>query len=214
METLGPHELAHVFANLNDPADIACARAVCHEWRDIMSPPHINGRLMVDILRLASNEILHVTCHGATDFNQGLWGACHGGHKEIVELMCDYGATNFDKGLGGACEGGRKEMAELMISRGATNFNCGLYSACWSGHKEMAELMIKYGAARFSDGLYAACITNHADLAVLMISFGAPITVDCLYVSCLRHHKSLAKLLGHLAPNIRCVKCNKLGLEH
>ena len=52
MELMGPHELAHIFAQLTDPADMARTRAVCHLWRNIMSPPCIKNATLADILRL------------------------------------------------------------------------------------------------------------------------------------------------------------------
>jgi len=156
METLGPHELAHVFAQLTDPADIARARAVCHLWRDTLSPPLIYDLQLADVLRLAPNVLLEVACridsfelakyainHGATYFDGGLYKACRGGQKEIAELMIRHGATDFNSGLCCACERGHKEIVELLIDRGATDFVAGLYHACRSDHKEIAELLGK-----------------------------------------------------------------------
>ncbi len=31
---------------------------------------------------------------GAKDWNEGLWGACYGGHLSCVEKMVELGATN------------------------------------------------------------------------------------------------------------------------
>lgn len=78
MELLGSHELAHIFAQLTNPADMARARAVCHKWRDAISPPCIDGTPLADVLCLAPNEILetacphvnlshHITRHGVID---------------------------------------------------------------------------------------------------------------------------------------------------
>ena len=35
---------------------------------------------------------------GATDWNWGLYGACKGGHREIMELMIQKGANNCSCG--------------------------------------------------------------------------------------------------------------------
>ena len=50
---------------------------------------------------------------GAYDWNGGLFGACEGGNKEVIELMIEKGANNWNEGLFGACEGGNKEVIEL-----------------------------------------------------------------------------------------------------
>jgi len=199
MEPLGPHELAYVFAQLTDPADMARARAVCREWRDIMDPPHINGKQITDVLRLSPSRILKKACRvgsldlakyaisrGATDFNGCLYNACANGHKELAELMISRGATNFDWGLGGACKRGHKELVELMISRGATDFNVGLYYACYGGNKELANFMVSRGATDFNIGLYGACEGG------------------C---------KEITKLLDNI-PATGCYYCGKRAAEH
>ena len=80
------------------------------------------------------------------DWDCGLYGACHGGHRDLAELMIAKGAINWDWGLGGACHGGHRDIVELMITKGAANWNEGLYGACRGGHRDMAELMIAKGA--------------------------------------------------------------------
>jgi len=51
--------------------------------------------------------------------NDGLWGACEGGHIAIVNLMIANGADNWNGGLSGACRGGHVDLANLMIAKGA-----------------------------------------------------------------------------------------------
>ena len=57
--------------------------------------------------------------------NEGLSGACRGGHTKLVEILITKGATNFDGGLYEACEGGHMPLVELMITEGATSCMCG-----------------------------------------------------------------------------------------
>ena len=64
---------------------------------------------------------------GANNWNNGLYGACIGGHKEIVELMISKGARII--GILDYIEHvkrGHIEIVELMISKGANNWNYGL----------------------------------------------------------------------------------------
>ncbi len=83
-----------------------------------------------------------------TDVNDGLYGACCGGHRELVDLMIARGANDGDSGLYGACRGGHRELVDLMIARGANDWNSGLWAACINGHRELVDLMIARGATQ------------------------------------------------------------------
>ena len=61
---------------------------------------------------------------GADDWNEGLYGACLGGHRELVELMIEKGVYRWNRGLLGACRGGHRELVELMIEKGGDSRNC------------------------------------------------------------------------------------------
>ena len=58
------------------------------------------------------------------DYNEGLYSACSGGHKELA-IMIARGASDWNGGLYYACEGGHKDLAELMIAKGADDWNWG-----------------------------------------------------------------------------------------
>lgn len=62
---------------------------------------------------------------GPDDWNYGLYAACEGGHKDIVELMITKGADDWNWDLKNACRGGYKELVELMVSKGADYCQCG-----------------------------------------------------------------------------------------
>ena len=111
--------------------------------------------------------------YGANDRNTGLRGACGGGHLELTNLMISYGANDWNGGLYLACVGGYLELANLMISHGASDRNWGLEGACKGGHLEIAQLMISHGANNWNNGLIYACIEGHLELVKLMISKGA-----------------------------------------
>ena len=51
---------------------------------------------------------------GATDWNDGLYGACRGGNLDIVRLMINKGANYWNDGLCGACRGGHMNIVQLM----------------------------------------------------------------------------------------------------
>ena len=60
------------------------------------------------------------------NYNWGLYGACKGDHRNLVNLMIEKGANNWNLGLKGACYGGHSDLVNLMIEKGADNcYSCG-----------------------------------------------------------------------------------------
>ncbi len=110
---------------------------------------------------------------GATDWNNGLYYACREGHVNIIKLMIERGATDWNHGLRGACRGRHMDLVQLMIEKGATDWNWGLCGACEGGHMDIVKLMIEKGATDWNWGLRDACRGGHADIAKLMIEKGA-----------------------------------------
>ncbi len=102
------------------------------------------------------------------DVDYGLYGACEGGHLEIVNLMLQKGANDCNYGLCGACEGGHLDIINTMIEKGANDWDSGLLKACKGGHLEIVNLMLKKGADKLSDGLGEACLGGHVDIVNLM----------------------------------------------
>lgn len=88
--------------------------------------------------------------------NNGLEGACRGGHQDIAQLMIDYGARDFNLGLYEACRGGHFDLVNMMINCGANNWNRALDGACDGGHLDIVEFLIKKGANNLSSGMGTA----------------------------------------------------------
>jgi len=59
------------------------------------------------------------------------------------ELLIEKGATDFDNGLDGACQCNHIEIVNLLIEKGAFDLNRKLYYACLCGHIEIAKLLIE-----------------------------------------------------------------------
>lgn len=110
------------------------------------------------------------------DFNEGLRGACEGGHISVVELVVAYGADDWDGGLEEACKRCHLDIVNMMIRYGAFDFNRGLKAACVGNNLEIVKLMFNCGGINpedINECLYYACSTNNLDLAELMIKLGA-----------------------------------------
>jgi hypothetical protein len=58
-------------------------------------------------------------------WNSGLFGACVGGHLQLVNLMIENGANAWNNSLKGACIGDHISLVNLMIKKGATQCGCG-----------------------------------------------------------------------------------------
>ena len=61
-----------------------------------------------------------IISNGVNYWNDGLQGACMGGHMDIIQLMINQGANNWDEGFYYACERGYTDIIQLMINKGAT----------------------------------------------------------------------------------------------
>ena len=105
---------------------------------------------------------------GAGDLNQGLMGACQGGHHDLVDMLIRQGADDWDRGLRGACLGHQQAMITLMLHQGA-DLNQGLKSACESGDQSLIEFMIKQGAVYWHYGFEGACRGGHSVIIKQMI---------------------------------------------
>ena len=60
--------------------------------------------------------------------------------------MIEKGANNWNHGLYGACLGGHNDLILFMIEKGANDWNWALCNACLRGYKDLALFMIEKGA--------------------------------------------------------------------
>lgn len=144
------------------------------------------------MLRLACEnghkEIVQIIIDRRTDvanvkkwLNKGLYGACLGGHEELVNLMIRYGANDWQSGLFAACYGGHLEIVNLMIWCGADNWCYGFSGACAGGHRELINLMFNKGARyhqkydddveHWNQGLVMACENGHTDIVKSLVTY-------------------------------------------
>ena len=78
-------------------------------------------------------------------WNVGMWGACKGGHMDIVKFMIEKGAKSWTLGLEDASRNGHIDIVELMIEKGADYKHHGLYYACRYGHLDIVKLLFEKG---------------------------------------------------------------------
>ncbi len=120
---------------------------------------------------------------------------------DLARLMIEQGANDLNQGLRGACAGGHMALVMLMIEKGADDWNGGLHEACFMGHVALIELMIAKGADNLNNGLYAVCRGEHAELIPFMMERGAnAITQDIApYAAKIEYTLWFHYLLPHVA---------------
>ncbi len=75
-------------------------------------------------------------CMSIEDVDDGLFGACHGGHYEIAQLMIANGARSMTEGLLVAAENGHSHIARLMSANGACCHAIATSRALHNGHRD------------------------------------------------------------------------------
>ena len=145
-------------------------------WRllkyKILCNPHANDYLG-HASYIADVALIRLMLKRGADVNDGLPGACQGGHIDIVDLMINNGATEWNNGLNRACFGGHRNIVERMIEKGANDWNGGLRSACEGGDRHIVDFMIEKGAGDWNAGLCGAACGVQRSMAELMIRKGA-----------------------------------------
>lgn len=152
-------------------------------------------------------------------WNEGLSGACRGGHRDIVDMMIEKGAYNWDRGMTEACEGGHTEIITLMIENGASwwswamigacrggnmdilnwmiakggdDWNWGMAEACRHGHLEVVKKMVEKGANNWDRAINEACVGDHFDIACFVIEKGNRSWDQCMSYACCYGNTNMA----------------------
>lgn len=96
--------------------------------------------------------------------------ACLYAFRRLIDIIIEKGgqSTNWDEGLMGACEGGHVDLVELMISKKATNWNFGLLGACKGNNLLIAEYMILKGADNLNEAYTIASNLGYDELALYL----------------------------------------------
>jgi hypothetical protein len=144
-----PREILNEILLLLDKSSLFRASNVCKLWRQLASMRVVNINTRIHLREAAKNgDQLSIikSSYNEDWIDWGLFGACEGGHKDLVNLMISKDAYDFDYALMYACRGGHKDLMVLLIIRGINNFDYGLFGACEGGHKDLIKLMIAYGA--------------------------------------------------------------------
>lgn len=220
MEDLPREMLTEILSRLDKPS-LFQASNVCKLWRQQALTHTVDIKDIKQLEIVARNgdrlSIIKSWRHNY-EVDTGFWGACEGGHKDLVNFFmarCPESRRNYIEGLKGACRGGHKDLAELMMANGAVGcLDSALQIACRMGYKELVELMLAKGATWYNGGLTAACVGGHKELAELMLFKGvAWCSLNSgLSSACKGGYQELVKLL--IDKGAKKCQCGKSIEEH
>lgn len=92
------------------------------------------------------------------DINYGLWGACEGGHSELISYMINLGADDWLSCCCAACRGGQFEIVKLMFKKAKqhniSDINLLLSYACWGANIEIVNYVIGEMDYNTRNGMY------------------------------------------------------------
>jgi len=162
------------------------------------------------------------------DVNHGLFGACEGGHLEIVKWMLANGATDIGKlyGIYSACQYNQIETSKLMLTTDVDVKLCdaklcggladwGFEGACRGANHELAKLMFLQNPKRdINTCLAGACSSGDIEMAEWMIREGATEFNYGLFRACKHGHVKTAELMiqkGAFANESRLLEAEKNG---
>ena len=143
------------------------------------------------------------------DLNEGLIGACEGGHICIVNWIIEKGADDWNQGLLSACLGGNFQIVLLMIEKlkDSNKFDDSEWNedffqhACEGGNLDIIKLMIQKGANNWDMGLCIGCNKQNYNLIKLMIEKGATAWDEGLEEACGAGTLDIVKLMIQKGAN-------------
>lgn len=111
-----------------------------------------------------------------SDLFYGFYGACKGGHVDLIKIFIEMGVDDWDKGLFYACIGGHPKAINIMIEKGAKSLESAFYGACYGGNVDIINIIIKMGKLPpdcLHTGLKYACEGGNFGAVSLMLEMGA-----------------------------------------
>lgn len=152
-----------------------------------------------------NKEIIDYLLKRVDNSDRGIWGACCGGHMDLVKLLMPREENAIKYGFCNACLGGHMDIVELMIHK--SDIDQGIEAACEGGHMNVILFLIEKITAEctglidsllidyWNTGLSGACRGGHMDVVELMMSKGADCWNSGLYGACEGGHIALVEIM-------------------
>jgi hypothetical protein len=123
-----------------------------------------------------ADTVKYLLTHDAAKFcEQGMYAACRGGHRALIDMMETLGAHNWQYVLNGACEGGHLHAIKHVMGKlGVCDIpTTALIRTCESGSLPAVKYLLKLGAdATATNVMHAACTSGNADIVKLLMARG------------------------------------------
>ena len=93
---------------------------------------------------------------GATRYNEAMWAAGAGGHREIIEILLERGATDYNETMATAAYKRKPEIVEMMLNLGADDYEESIREATKEGYEEILLMLLEHRAAKYNQDLKLA----------------------------------------------------------
>jgi ankyrin repeat protein len=132
------------------------------------------------------------------NLNNGLIGACNGGHIDLAKKMIDYGADDFDIALTRSCICGNEELINFFLSKPIKDINTVFFDFIVSSYKKkhiidvnIVQLLINAGVNNFNNTLCYGVDINNEYIVDLMLQLGADDFSNGLEYACKNNNEKL-----------------------
>lgn len=100
---------------------------------------------------------------GRINFQDGLEGACEGGHNDLVKMFIDKAQVykQLNLALNYAAKGGHIEIIKFLINEGADILTCDSAGACEGGYTEVVDYMFELKNTYYNNAVYGAAKGGH-----------------------------------------------------
>lgn len=131
--------------------------------------------------------------------------ACQHGDLLLINILIKKHIKSWDDGLLGACEGGHVAAALLMQAHGAQNYNIAFQKAYEAGHTHIApalaaarpDMQINYDVA----AIIGSCESGNLEDIKSLIACGTSLSFVCVELACQKGHRHIVQ---YFVDNYNC----------
>jgi len=214
MDFITPYDRALILSYLRDPADVACARGVCRDWRELVAAdPRIPK-----IIKQAANNILIYGCkidciplvkyairRGAINQCAGLTFAFKNNNVKLVKLLYDGNIYNdgCPRFISKAFQYNNRELIEIAYKMSSNN-HAPAYGAYRGGHLDLIAEIAARGPTDWPNVLNGACRGGHIELVKSLLDEHTFNNLnDALTHACRGGHLDVVRMLAARGASVR-----------
>lgn len=140
---------------------------------------------------------------GGKNFSETLDVAAKKGDMNMIRYLISNSDQdiNWNAGLFGACEGGFREIIDFMIQKGADNLNQGIASAALSGHIHIIQYLLSLGGNLSSHALEVAVRGNQLATVKYLLDHGTQVKESSILEAVDNDYLDIFTVLWDNKPN-------------